>query len=32
MTLACNIFRVHNNEVVDDYGVYMDVNPVLAPA
>ena len=27
---CCNIFRVHNG-LVDDYRIYMDVNPVLAP-
>lgn len=27
---CCNIFRVHN-ALVDDYRIYMDVNPVLAP-
>jgi ketosteroid isomerase-like protein len=27
---CCNIFRVHNG-VVNDYRIYMDVNPVLAP-
>ncbi|MFZ0905709.1 MAG: hypothetical protein WAN71_17945 [Mycobacterium sp.] len=27
---CCNIFGVHNG-VVDDYRIYMDVNPVLAP-
>jgi ketosteroid isomerase-like protein len=27
---CCNIFRVHGG-LVDDYLIYMDVNPVLAP-
>src|ERR1700753_3811460 len=27
---CCNVFGVHNG-VVDDYRIYMDVNPVLAP-
>jgi limonene-1,2-epoxide hydrolase len=27
---CCNIFGVHNG-VVNDYRIYMDVNPVLAP-
>jgi ketosteroid isomerase-like protein len=27
---CCNIFRVRNG-VVNDYRIYMDVNPVLAP-
>src|SRR5246127_2826935 len=27
---CCNIFGVHDG-VVDDYRIYMDVNPVLAP-
>ena len=27
---CCNVFRVHNG-VVNDYRIYMDVNPVLAP-
>jgi ketosteroid isomerase-like protein len=27
---CCNIFRVHNG-LVDNYRIYMDVNPVLAP-
>lgn len=27
---CCNVFRVHNG-LVDDYRIYMDVNPVLAP-
>jgi ketosteroid isomerase-like protein len=27
---CCNIFRVHNG-LVDDYRIYMDINPVLAP-
>lgn len=27
---CCNIFRVHNG-VVNDYRIYMDVNPVLTP-
>jgi hypothetical protein len=27
---CCNIFRVDNG-LVDDYRIYMDVNPVLAP-
>jgi ketosteroid isomerase-like protein len=27
---CCNIFRVHSG-LVDDYRIYMDVNPVLAP-
>ncbi len=26
---CCNVFRVHDG-VVDDYRIYMDVNPVLA--
>jgi ketosteroid isomerase-like protein len=31
LALPCsNIFRVHNG-LVDDYRIYMDVNPVLAP-
>ena len=27
---CCNVFGVHNG-VVNDYRIYMDVNPVLAP-
>jgi hypothetical protein len=27
---CCNIFRVRNG-LVDDYLIYMDINPVLAP-
>jgi ketosteroid isomerase-like protein len=27
---CCNVFRVQNG-LVDDYRIYMDVNPVLAP-
>jgi limonene-1,2-epoxide hydrolase len=27
---CCNVFGVHNG-LVDDYRIYMDVNPVLAP-
>jgi hypothetical protein len=27
---CCNVFRVHDG-VVDDYLIYMDVNPVAAP-
>ena len=27
---CCNVFGIHDG-VVDDYRIYMDVNPVLAP-
>lgn len=27
---CCNIFRIHH-DLVDDYLIYMDINPVIAP-